>query len=78
MNLQYNFPIFRLSHKLKGCFCNKARPEGSIAEGYLANDCLIFCSHCLHRVEIKFNRPKRNYNGGKLFLDTLSIFYTPG
>lgn len=78
MSLQYNFPIFRLLHKLKGCFCNKARLEGSIAKGYLANDYVIFCTHYFHRVEIKFSRPKRLYNEGQLFRDTLAIFYTPG
>ena len=31
-------------HKLKGYVRNKARLEGSIAEGYIDNECLMFCS----------------------------------
>ena len=56
---------------------NRSHPEGSIAEGYLAEECLTFCSRYLHDVETKLNRPIRNYEGeqrgrslgkGKLFL----------
>lgn len=40
---------------------NKFRPEGSIAEGYLADECLTFCSRYLDGgVETRFNRPGRN------------------
>lgn len=59
---------------------NKARPEGSIAEGYLADECLTFCSHYLNQIETKFNREERNYDGGQEVTDPsqLSIFSTPG
>ena len=39
---------------------NKARPEGSIAEGYLAEECLTFCSRYLKNISTKFNQPPRN------------------
>lgn len=40
---------------------NKSSPEGSIAEGYLADECLTFCSRYLGSgVETRFNRPGRN------------------
>ena len=39
---------------------NHARPEGSIAEGYVVNEALTFCSKYLKCVETKFNRPERN------------------
>ncbi|XP_052296503.1 uncharacterized protein LOC102611324 isoform X2 [Citrus sinensis] len=78
--LQYRwmYPIERFLHKLKGYVCNKARPESSIAEGDLADECLTFCSRYLHSVETKLNRQERNYDGGQLSTDTLSIFSTPG
>ncbi|KAK5795131.1 hypothetical protein PVK06_036388 [Gossypium arboreum] len=39
---------------------NKCYPEGSIAEGYLAEECMTFCSRYLEDVEIRLNRPSRN------------------
>nr|GFB26262.1 hypothetical protein [Tanacetum cinerariifolium] len=39
---------------------NKACPEGSIAEGYLAHESLTFCSRYLCGVETLFTRPIRN------------------
>nr|XP_027186151.1 uncharacterized protein LOC101506602 [Cicer arietinum] len=45
---------------LKSFVRNRAHPEGSIAEGFLANECLTFCSQYLSGVETRFNRPNRN------------------
>ncbi len=47
-------------HNLKGYVRNKARPEGSIAEGYIDKECLTFCSMYFNGVETIFNRPDRN------------------
>ena len=52
-------------HTLKGFVRNKARPEGSIAEAYIANECLNFCSLYLRDVETRFTRIDRNYNGNQ-------------
>ena len=41
---------------------NRAQPEGSIAKGYIANECLTFCSRYLKCVETKFNHPQRNFD----------------
>nr|GEV46462.1 hypothetical protein [Tanacetum cinerariifolium] len=38
----------------------KAKPEGSIAEGYVAEEPLTFSSHYFQDVTTKFNRPDRN------------------
>ncbi|KAK0608417.1 hypothetical protein LWI29_030375 [Acer saccharum] len=78
--IQYRwmYPIERYLRKLKCYVCNKAQPEGSIAEGYLADECLTFCSRYLRGVETKFNRPERNYDGGQHSSNTLSIFLTSG
>ena len=39
---------------------NKARLEGSIAEGYTINEALTYCSMYLRDIETRFNRPERN------------------
>ncbi|KAJ9547255.1 hypothetical protein OSB04_019798 [Centaurea solstitialis] len=39
---------------------NKARPEGSIAEGHVAEEALKFGSMYLQDVQTRFNRPERN------------------
>ena len=48
---------------MKSHVSNKARPEGSIAEGYLLWETITFCSRYLEGVETLFNRPKRNEDG---------------
>lgn len=48
--------------RLKSYVRNRAQPEGSIAEGYIAEECLTFCSRYLEGVETIFNRPQRNYD----------------
>ena len=37
---------------------NKARPEGSIAEAYIVNESMTFCSMYLRNIETKFNRDR--------------------
>lgn len=57
--------VNRFLRTLKCYVRNKARPEGSIAEAYINNECLTFCSMYLSGVETKFNREERNYDGGQ-------------
>lgn len=57
---------------------NKNRPEGSIAEGYLAEECLTFCSRYLEDVETRFNRVGRNDDEGSTAAARLPIFSTQG
>ncbi|XP_058093313.1 uncharacterized protein LOC131239563 isoform X2 [Magnolia sinica] len=40
----FNIGDHRYLHTLKSYVRNRSRPEGSIAEGYLAEECLTFCS----------------------------------
>nr|GEV00003.1 hypothetical protein [Tanacetum cinerariifolium] len=47
-------------HILKSYVNNRAYPEGSIAEGYLTQESLTFCSRYLSEVETLFTRPVRN------------------
>lgn len=58
---------------------NRSRPEGSIAEGYLADECLTFCSRYLDGIETRFSRPVRNDDEGDTESEQrLSIFSMPG
>lgn len=58
---------------------NRSCPEGSIAEGYVAEECLTFCSRYLHDVESKLNRVPRNTDDrGIGSYEGLSIFSRPG
>ena len=50
--------------RLKDYIRNRSYLEGSIVEGYIAKECLIFCSTYLQGVETVFNRPQQhNYFG---------------
>ncbi|GJV46406.1 hypothetical protein Tco_1430942 [Tanacetum coccineum] len=57
---RWMFPFERYMKKLKGYVRNKAKPEGSIAEGYVAEEALTFSSHYFQDVTTKFNRPDSN------------------
>ncbi|GJX98086.1 hypothetical protein Tco_0355105 [Tanacetum coccineum] len=57
---RWMFPFERFMKKLKGYVRNKAKPEGSIAEGYVAEEALTLSSHYFWDVTMKFNRLERN------------------
>ncbi|GJX54467.1 hypothetical protein Tco_0282836 [Tanacetum coccineum] len=57
---RWMYPFERYMKKLKNYVRNKAKPEGSIAEGYVAEEALTFSSHYFRDVTTKFNRPDRN------------------
>nr|GEW33781.1 hypothetical protein [Tanacetum cinerariifolium] len=57
---RWMFSFERFMTKLKGYVQNKAKPKGSIAEGYVAEEALTFSSHYFWDVTTKFNRPDRN------------------
>ncbi|GJU60058.1 F-box domain containing protein [Tanacetum coccineum] len=59
---RWMFPFERYIKKLKGYVRNKAKPEGLIAEGYVAEEALTFSSHYFWDVTTKFNHPDRNAN----------------
>nr|XP_043616177.1 uncharacterized protein LOC122588102 [Erigeron canadensis] len=60
VTFRWMYPIERDLSTLKSYVNNKAHPEGSIAEGYLARESLTFCSRYLSGVETLFSRPIRN------------------
>jgi len=57
-HVQYGwmYPIERQMGTLKGYVRNTARPEGSIAEAYIANEALTFCSRYMEHAITRFNR----------------------
>ncbi|GKB87929.1 hypothetical protein Tco_0960201 [Tanacetum coccineum] len=57
---RWMFPFERYMKKLKGYVRNKAKPEGSIAEGYVAEEALTFSYHYFQDVTTKFNHPDSN------------------
>nr|GLL44794.1 uncharacterized protein LOC109162939 [Ipomoea trifida] len=56
---RWMYSIERYLGHLKSFVRNRANPEGSIAEGYIAEECLTFCSRYLEGVETRFNRSRR-------------------
>jgi hypothetical protein len=54
------YPIERRLYTLKRYVRNRSRPEGSIAEAYIADECMTFCSKYMDDVETRFNREPRN------------------
>lgn len=65
---------------LKSYVRNKAQPEGSIAEGYLVEEVLTFCSQYLDGIETRINRPARvdDYPDERDLSHTSSIFPSVG
>ncbi|CAN6688834.1 unnamed protein product [Malus baccata var. baccata] len=60
MHYKWMYPIERFLLTLKKYVQNKNRPEGSMTQGYLAEEYLSFCAMCLKGVETSLNRPSRN------------------
>lgn len=59
VHYRWMYPIERYLGHLKGYVRNKAQPEGSIAEGYVAEEALTFCSLYVEGIETRINRPAR-------------------
>jgi hypothetical protein len=58
MCYRWMYPVERYLHTLKGYVRNKAHLEGSIAEGYISEECMVFCSRFLKDVDTKLSRPE--------------------
>ncbi|GJX84572.1 DIE2/ALG10 family protein, partial [Tanacetum coccineum] len=57
---RWMYPFKRYMKKLKNYVRNKAKPEGSIVEGYVAEEALTFNSHYFRDVLTKFNHSDHN------------------
>ncbi|XP_028092699.1 uncharacterized protein LOC114292882 [Camellia sinensis] len=62
IQFRWMYPIERYLLTLKQYVRNRAHPEGSMAKGYLVEECMNFCAQYLNDVETKLNWPVRNYN----------------
>nr|XP_016511071.1 PREDICTED: uncharacterized protein LOC107828309 [Nicotiana tabacum] len=72
---RWMYPIKRFLRKLKCYVRNRCRPEGFIAEAYIVEESLIFCSRYLHGSERGYNPVDKNYEGGHAeSCNGLSIF----
>ncbi|KAG8387608.1 hypothetical protein BUALT_Bualt02G0038900 [Buddleja alternifolia] len=60
-SIYYLSVLCRYLYKLKQYVGNKAFPEGPMAEGYIAEECLTFCSMYLNDIETQFSKAERNY-----------------
>lgn len=60
VHYRWMYPIERYLSTLKSYVRNRAQPEGSIAEGYLAEECASFCAMYLEGVETRCSRLPRN------------------
>nr|GEU87936.1 hypothetical protein [Tanacetum cinerariifolium] len=56
---RWTYPFERYMKNLKNYVRNKAKQEGSIAKGYVAEEALTSSSHYFRDVTTKFNRPDR-------------------
>ena len=68
-HLFFIFFVHRFLFTLKEYVKNRNHPEGSIAEGYLAEECMTFCARYLDDVDSKLNRPIRNFDGGQASIE---------
>jgi hypothetical protein len=67
------YPIERRLCTLKNFVRNRAKPEGSIAEAYVASDTLTFCSRYMEDMDTRFN--SEDDSGGEVPLpDGISVF----
>ena len=60
MQYRWMYPIERYLRTLKGYVRNKAHPEGSIAERYISEECMTFCSWYFDDMDTKLNQLERN------------------
>jgi hypothetical protein len=68
------FPVERRLLTCKRYVRNTARPEGSIAEAYVVDECLTFCSRYFDDVETRWNRPGRNRERDDSHIGDVSVF----
>ena len=60
VNYGWMYPIERMLCTLKRYVRNMAHPEGSVAEAYIASECLTFASRYLKEdIETRYNRRRR-------------------
>lgn len=61
VHLRWMCPFEHFLRSLKKHVRNYTHPEGSIAEAYIVDEALTFCSMYLRGIETRFNRQERNW-----------------
>ncbi|BAF17164.2 Os05g0342600 [Oryza sativa Japonica Group] len=59
VHYRWMYPLERSFVRIKALVRNRAYPEGSIVEGYIADECLTYCSRFFDETT-RFTRPPRN------------------
>lgn len=73
--LRWMYSIERFLGTLKKYVRNRSRPEGSIAEAYIANESLTLCSMYFEGIDTRFNRNDRNWvENESAATDKISVF----
>jgi len=76
---RWMYPIERYLKRLKDYVFNKAQPEGCIAEGFIAEECINFCAMYMSGSDNRFNRTDRNEDGvSTSVINDYDIFDVPG
>ncbi|XP_050248759.1 uncharacterized protein LOC126696012 [Quercus robur] len=78
VHYRWMYPIERYLSRLKSYVRNRAAPEGSIAKGYIVEECLTFCSR-MHKRLIEDELQKghnRNVFGAIIYKHHMEKFYT--
>jgi hypothetical protein len=68
------FPVERSLLTCKRYVHNTDRPEGSIAEAYVVDECFTFCSRYFDNLETRFNRPCRNREQDDSHIGDIFVF----
>ena len=69
--------FYRYLGHLKSYVRNKAQPEGSIAEGYLAEEVLTFFSQYMEGMKTRTNRPSRVDDSFNTNISELNTLFPP-
>ncbi|GLT55146.1 hypothetical protein SLA2020_282940 [Shorea laevis] len=73
VHYRWMYPIERCLHRYKLNVRNKAAPEGSIAEGYIIEELLTYCSRYLENVTTVHNRPPRSVDDSRGAVRTVEL-----
>ena len=68
------YPVERRLLTCKRSVRNTARPEGSIAEAYVVDECLTFCSRYFDDLDTRWNRRGRTFSEADSHRGDVSVF----
>lgn len=74
VHYRWMYPIERYLGKLKNFVRNKAQSEANIAEAYLADECVVFCSRYLKSNNLLHNHGARHKETPNVEFPSLAMF----